>query len=333
MKPPCITFFKKDWPDVTTAMDSLFGLFEDHYPYVSAETEEAWLLGLNWPVDPLWYVDPKVREQARRVFDLSLEELPALCEVRKRRGVPFVFSMFHSRALLAVAAAFETSGTGVFSHIVHVDDHNDLMPCLAVPEKGILRDTAFGVMIDIDDFQSVRDSIDRGIVNKGNFLTAYLLAKPAGEMVYVNRNLPQSAWWLVPQPQSVVLGDHSVVRTSLAFSEEPVVGTWRLEEVACLPQTLELTESDVIWLDIDMDGFNDRYDGDSDRRNRAGTDQEKRELEDRIETFLSDLSVTNWKSRIGAVSVAASPAFFPSEYWDWAIPKICSGLEQLIGGE
>src|SRR5437870_5532329 len=87
-RPVQIPFSKQGWDSANAAMDSLFGLFEDHYPYVISEDDESWVFGLTWPLDPLWYVDPFVSDQARRIFGFSLAELPTLCEVSDCGGIP-----------------------------------------------------------------------------------------------------------------------------------------------------------------------------------------------------------------------------------------------------
>jgi hypothetical protein len=88
--------------------------------------------------------------------------------------------------------------------------------------------------------------------------------------------------------------------------------------------------ADAVWLDVDLDVFCNRYDGDSDRATFEGNHAEQAFMQQRIETFLDQLASATWIDKIEAVSVAISPGFFPAQYWEYAIPAVCNGIERII---
>ena len=85
-----------------------------------------------------------------------------------------------------------------------------------------------------------------------------------------------------------------------------------------------------ILLHIDMDYFNNRYDGDSDWRQRLDV------LDPPLEVVLSKIDelgkiLTNSEIRgnIEDVVVSYSPGFFPAEYWSAADAQLRPYLERL----
>ena len=126
------------------------------------------------------------------------------------------------------------------------------------------------------------------------------------------------------------LNAESVPRSSRSAPSKQIAGSeaWRWQEAPLLP--LGLDDCQSVWLDVDLDAFCNRYDGDSDRAHILSTESERLILRQRMDRFLDRLSNASWKSRGDAVSIAASPGFFPSEYWDEAIPKITDGVADIV---
>jgi hypothetical protein len=316
--------------DANGAMDRLFELFPDHYPFLMSETHSEWTFGLAWPNDPLWFVDPSLPGQAARIFGLSLPELATFTQIRQCAAATFIFSMFHSRALLAPAYAAQRDRAIRFSSIVHIDDHDDLMAPLLTTDAGQLHNSITGRALDLNDPISVSEAIDYGAVNKGSFLAAYVLGKPPGSLVHVGHKLQVGRVWLTPSIVSETLGRQHFSISALDANDSPVPGIWSLTETPHLPTGQIDDGAGAVWLDVDLDAFCNRYDGDSYRRELLATAHERQQMHQRISQFLESLSGSEWRKRIKAVSIAASPAFFPSEYWDDAIPSVCNGVMDIL---
>src|SRR5258708_18860249 len=164
-------------------MDVLFNLFPDHYPHLVAEHESNWEFTLLWPIQEDCFVDPKALTTAKHLFNLNPNQIAPYYQIEHCGEVTFVLSMFHSRAILAPVYASQYF-PNYFSCIIHVDDHADLMGTVlcSTDTPGKLYDTFFHQVIDICDPVSVITAIDSGIINKGNFLTSYLLAYSPGDV-------------------------------------------------------------------------------------------------------------------------------------------------------
>ena len=236
--------------------------------------------------------------------------------------------MFHSRALLAPAILHRDLCHTGFSHIVHVDDHDDLMPPLIALEEGILVDPLSVVPIDLDNVGSINTAIEREVISKGSFLGTYVIAKPAARVIHVRRNSKPRVSWLLTKRAHRTIGSVEVATDFVVFSDSVQPSAWCWEEVGALPLELENCES--VWLDVDLDAFCNRYDGDSNRSDAVATDSEKITLRKGVEDFLHRLSSASWRDRIDAVSLAASPGFFPSEYWGRVIPHLSNGIASIV---
>jgi hypothetical protein len=328
--PVPIRFAKGSAADLNAAMDRIFELFPDQYPVLLSEDGTHWTLGRTWPADASWYVDPNIESNAIHVFGCNLQTLAAYCVSEVVAGIPVLFTMFHSRALVAPALARLMTGARPLRTIIHIDDHADSMPVLlSVRPTGLFESTT-GVQLDLDSIESVAHAVDEGVVNIGNFLTTYMLGKPAGRYIHVKRDFHSEPTPLVPTARYVHLGGQRLELTGLDRGSPSGSGRWTCEEVPQLPLDVPSDEG-AIWLDIDMDEFCNRYDGDSNNSAVPGTELERITTRRRIDDFIARLRGALWLERIGAVSIAASPGFFPSDLWEEMIPMVSRGVAAALG--
>jgi hypothetical protein len=328
---PRVVVAAVDWPSPNAAMDSLFDLFPDKYPALINEASGKWTFELHWPRHLLETVDPLLLGQARNLFDTPLSDLDRYIEVRRHGNADFVFSMFHSRALLAPALAMQRNGS-VPRVVIHVDAHHDLAACLMVPtQPETLANRLFDRKCHLRDPESVNAAIDAGLINKASFLTAFVGATWGTALAHVDHAVAKEQFWLEPVIDSMSFGMVSCERLSIHFRKAVATNArWKVLESPDLPIDLSVQRDDQVWLDVDLDAFCNRFDGDSDARSRRGSAEELGELNQRIGAFLADLTRCHWAANITAVSVAASPGFFPSEYWELAIPAINHGIENVL---
>jgi hypothetical protein len=316
--------------DPNLAMDRLFELFPDHEPALLSETEDCWIFGLSWNANPRTFVDPGVAIAAESLYGLSLSGIGSYHELLRWGECDVVTSMVHSWALLAPSQAVQR-GKRPLSWVVHVDDHTDLMAPLVEPlsQGGSLWDTIFGKEIDLASPSSISAAIRRGILSKGNFLTAYLLAYPSCRAVHIGRDLAEQNFELRHRSDSVEIGEARFAQHGFSLNpvSEQEAGNFR--QARSLPLDLPIGPGGV-WLDIDLDYFCNRYNGDSDRRFASALLGERDEVVRRIQDFLCELRSVAWLKRVEAVSVAVSPAFFPSEYWAEAVAMVRDGVRSVL---
>lgn len=329
---PLITFSRRNVLHVDTVIEYIFNLFPDHYPVVMSENADQWVIGLQWSTDPRWYIDPNVAQTALELYKIPLENVVPFYQVESCYDINFVFSMFHSRAIIAASLATKRYNGSSFDYIIHVDDHTDLMHALIYLGKAerILYDSVFNRAIDIANPESVVAAIERGIINKGNFLTTYLLASHPATLIHIGESLRDKEYWLEVTSSNFNLAGEHFNSTGFIFREEEQSTSWHFKQTPVLPCDLSLEEDDMIWLDIDLDAFCNRYNGDSDHALKPLTIMEQEETIRGIESFLYNLSNVSWLSQVKAVSIAVSPGFFPTDYWEYAIPKVYEGVKRII---
>lgn len=317
-------------PTANDAMDELFERFPDHEPELLVETDDEWRFRLGWTSDPLSFVDPGVAKAAASLYGLSLSEIGGYREVHRWSGRDVVFSMVHAWALLAAALAVSRRGGRPLQWIVHVDDHTDMGELALQPAEfdGAFTDPVFGTGLALADPDSVVSAVRRGVISKGNFLTAYLLGYPGARVTHVGAGLADGSFELVREDVPGMLGGHPLSRTALRRAACPD-GAGRFQRRGTLP-TNAATPGEGVWLDIDLDYFWNRYDGDSNRLGRQLEPGEQDEVMRRVDRFLSELSQAPWIADIEVVSIAVSPGFFPTDHWAAVIPALRTGMREIL---
>jgi hypothetical protein len=317
-------------PTANAAMDELFERFPDHEPELLVETDDEWRFRLGWTSDPLTFVDPGVAKAAASLYGLALPEIGGYREVHRWAGRDVVFSMVHAWAMLAAALAVSRRGGRPLRWVVHVDDHTDMGELALQPTgtEGVLTDVVFGRGLVLADPDSVVSAVRRGVISKGNFLTAYLLGHSGARVTHVGLGLEDGTFELVHAEEPGTLGGRSLPRGRL-LRERSAIGAGRFRRSGELPVEVP-APGEGVWLDIDLDYFWNRYDGDSDKLGRQAEPGERDEVMRRVERFLAELSRAPWITAIEAVSIAVSPGFFPADHWATVIPALRDGVREIL---
>lgn len=329
-----VVFPRAAAPDANAAMDQLFDAFPDHQPLLVSDSADAWTFELRWTADPQTFVDPGVTDAAMRVHGLRLPDIGGHHEVMRWGSRDVVFSMVHAWALVAPALAVQRRGGEPLAWVVHLDDHTDLMaPAVELGEKrGFLYDPVFGTDINVADPGSVTAAVERGTVSKGNFLTAYVIAYPGSQVAHVGEGVSERSFAIEPRRETVELGGMSFPRTALPLTRASEPDAPAFRQTRTLPRELPSQGEGGVWLDIDLDYFCNRYDGDSDRHAQTAAPGELGVVMDRVRRFLAELADVQWLGQVEAVSLAVSPGFFPADHWTEVVPVLQEGLKKVLGG-
>ena len=324
-----VVFPKSAARDRDAAMDELFAAFPDHEPLPVSESDGEWRFRLTWTSEPRTFVDPGVERAAESLYGLSRPEIGGYREVHRWGGRDVVFSMVHAWALLAGSMAVTRRGGDPLGWVVHVDDHKDLGgPIVESLSGGMLRDGVFGADLVLADPDSVVAAIRRGVISKGNFLTAYLLGYPGARVVHVGEGLQEQSFELVRELGTTVLGGRPFPCSG--FRLQRVSGhDGAFRQTRTIPEVIQ-AEGAGVWLDIDLDYFWNRYDGDSDNIDRVALPDEHEQVMHRVERMLGELSSAQWLTDIEAVSIAVSPGFFPTDHWASVIPAVRDGIRHIL---
>jgi hypothetical protein len=217
--------------------------------------------------------------------------------------------------------------------VLHLDDHRDLMsPRLAYQGHG-LTDMITGAPFDVRHPASVLAACESGAVGMGSFLTPFLLAFPncdVRQLCQPPKVVGTTDWSIVPGVEKDDLLVPGADRPAIALESLSEGQAGRYRATNDIRDWLADIGPGPILLHVDMDYFNNRYDGDGDWIDR------RRKHDPPLEKVLSHIDeVTDAMRRAGLVeriedaAVAFSPGFFPAEMWQPAEARLREGLRAL----
>jgi hypothetical protein len=295
----------------------------------------AWRLELGWPDGIERHVDPRIAEQLVAWDGIGLSGMA----LARRRSGRVLTALYDTWTLVSWSewAARTAMASDRRLTILHLDDHRDLgSPRLAQMAGGLI-DLITGEAFDVRDPASVLDACVSGAVGMGSFLTPFLGAFPNSDV----RQLGQG-------PKVVGTTDYAVVRTSVeddllqpgairpAVRLDPAplgaAGPGRYRATSDLAGWLEGIGPGPVLLHIDMDYFNNRYDGDGDWPDRVRRhDPPLDDVLARIDEVTAAIRSSGVLDRIEDAVVALSPGFFPAEMWQPSELRLREGLRELYG--
>ncbi len=300
---------------------------------VASLSSSGWDLKLAWPSDPERHVDERL--------DLGLQwwggGLQRQDMALARRRTPRLLRCLYDSWTLASWCEWLERRGGVDTLnslvILHVDDHRDLASPRLKRDGDKWRDLVTGHRASIGEPSSIVEAIESGGIGMGSFMTPFLEAVGQAEV----RHLCQPPKATVTQDfviriegQPDDLLDPGALRPVATLEPTTGVGPGRYRLTHNLDDWLEGINGGPILLHIDMDFFNNRYDGDSDWRDRpVHHDPPIEEILISVEELSHALRRHGLLEAIEDVVFAFSPGFFPAELWASVDRHLtaCLGLE------
>jgi len=302
---------------------------------------DGWRLTLGWQGDPARLKDPEILNGLNWWSpDLTVADVPFA--VRRDGGLQLAlndcWSLYAWSQWLAGRAEQHARPSELV--LLHVDDHDDLMSPLIVDRDGQWADAITARRFSLLDPPTVASAIRSGAVGVGGFITPLLYHVPRVHVRHLcvtgystkRRGLytietsgavddllapgmSRQAIRLTPAPSGSMPAGHSY-----QVASSPV------EWVAGLPDV-------PVLLHIDLDFFNNRYNGDSDWRSRlCRHDPPLSQMLDSVDRlFVSLGSEEEVVGRIVDITVAISPGFFPTEYWEPVTTAISGHVKRMFG--
>jgi hypothetical protein len=294
--------------------------------------DDCWELELAWPDAAERHVDPAL-DAGLKLWDSIARSEMATARRRSGRVLRALYdtwtlhswSEWHAKSPLR---------EGDMLTILHIDDHRDLMPPRLFRRGDRWVDPIAGRDFEFDKPESVRSAVESGAVGMGSFLTPVLHRFPEADV----RQLTQA-----PKVRSTTdrLIELTVCYDNLLEpgAERPAVsietavegvgpGRYRITDDP--ERWVENTRPGPILLHVDMDYFNNRYDGDGDWQGRPDVLDPPRSLVlSQIDRITETLRVAGLVERIADAVIAYSPGFFPAELWEEADRRLEGGLEEL----
>ena len=301
---------------------------------VEERTLDGWELHLCWSNDHDRYVDPNLKVGLEWWGKSTLSSDMVVSRRREGRILVTLYDTWTlyswSRWLCSMPALADEPIV-----ILHVDDHRDTdSPRLFLDQYG-LRDPLSGLPFSVTEPESVRSSILSGAVGMASFVTPFLHAIPTTEIRHLrplSRTKDTSDYEIsLTEEQDTLIEPHAfrpAIRLRVRNRGTPGPAVQRITPY--MDEWLADLAPRPLLLHIDMDYFNNRYNGDSDWRNqRFSFDPPLNTIIHQIDELTAALYDTGSARNIQDIVVALSPGFFPAEYWEPATIHLMSRLKQL----
>jgi hypothetical protein len=209
--------------------------------------------------------------------------------------------------------------------VLHVDDHEDLMcPRVAIDDDRRLVDLITGQVVDLEQPESVEAALKSGAIGMGSFFAPLMHHVPDVHIRHLRANQPP----IPVQPLGLTTEEDQLLVPDAARIK-PVRGSR-----ATGPGTYLRTSDVTLWADappdapallhLDLDYFNNRYNGDShwDQDDGPRHDPDIVTVCSMVDAIFDALGNSGAVRSIEDVFIGVSPGFFPSELWAPTIERI-----------
>lgn len=290
---------------------------------------------LRWPKDASYYIDPQLTT-GLQWWDSAMSVQGIYSQYRREKN--YQLSLADNWTLYAWSQWLQIKQLQQPIEeviILHIDDHTDCMAPLLQKLDDSWQDMITGQIMRIDDPESVKQAIHSGAISVGAFIAPFFHHFKKITFRHLRNNYrstnPTTKKELYP---SLIYDDllrPGQFRPALSLKTFGAVGQRTIDYLVTNQITewlQDLPREIPILLHIDMDYFNNRFDGDSDWA------EHQRILNPTLEQVLSQISTTFtqlWsaveRSRVEDITVALSPGFFPAEYWSASIDLLHKQLK------
>jgi hypothetical protein len=297
---------------------------------------KGWGLTLSWPAGNDRHIDPNLDQGLTWWGGNTSRQAMALATRREGRLLRCLYDTWTLQSWSEWLAR-QRPGQIHRPTILHVDDHRDLgAPRLFVDGDNWV-DPIAAAPCRICDPASVRSAIESGALGMGSFLTPFLHVVRRAEVRHLCQPPKARAtldYHFRPTTERDTLlapgRERPAVCLDLSATAEIGPGTYRI--TPNVEAWLENLGDSPILLHIDMDYFNNRYDGDSDWRHRPESfDPPLSRILEKIDEMINALAQHRLLDRLEDVVIAYSPGFFPAEFWREADARLTGGLGTLHG--
>jgi hypothetical protein len=303
--------------------DRLFDYFGSRLQSCSLH-DDGWLLTLGWPKDAARYKDPNILKGLSWWSPkMTIGEVPFAVrqEVGFQLALNDCWSLLAWSRWLAGRAAKDDLPTDLV--LLHVDDHDDLMSPLIVNQSQRWVDAITKKEFSLLKPGTVSSAIESGAVGVGSFIAPLLHQVPR---VHI-RHLCVTGYITSRRgAYSVDIGERLDDLLATGASRQSLKLTSASPERAVAGHSYHVASNPSDWLvalpnapvllHIDLDFFNNRFNGDSDWRNRP--DRHDPVLPDilaSVDAVFASLSAERVLQKVVDMTVAISPRFFPAEFW------------------
>ena len=315
----------------------------------AAQVTDGWTLSFSWPSSPEYYVDPRLTEGlswwSETFGEVDVKSIPGALyrESGLQLSLNDSWTIYSWSWWLSRFGSLEALPPAVT--LLHLDDHDDFMkPRIFFQGQG-WRDGISGLALDLWQPKTVEASIRSGAIGIGSFMAPFLHCLPEVYIRHLCATEYSSQRKGPYQVQTVSVADDlldpGALRPALKLQPEHSPGD-NANRIKIHPYTV--TDDTSRWLSglpdgpillhIDMDYFNNRFNGDSDRvLGEAKYDPPLSSVLSRIDAVFESLDTEGILKRLVDVAIALSPGFFPAELWAPSIGRIREHIERFKAEE
>lgn len=214
--------------------------------------------------------------------------------------------------------------------IIHIDDHSDLMSPFIVQSNDQYFDMFTKENVCFHTPQMMKKAIKSGAIYIGSMLTPIALSVPTTRVLHLKQNVSTSLSVMKYSPYTDNMLSRGGQRIAISFckthnTEEPSLYL-QTSDPALLPQYI-LPDSTVL-LHIDMDYFNNRYNGSSSwQTERLGLDLPFFKQTVLMDSICDVIGAINMMVPISCTYIGMSPSFYPSEFWGCGLRYMLASLD------
>jgi hypothetical protein len=305
-----------------------------------------WSIRLFRPDEAEFYVDPNLDQGlewwSRNFGKVDITEIPLA--LHRTKG--WQLSLNDSWTLYAWSRWLQdcSNSTQIAEcvTVLHLDDHDDLMtPRIILDDSTGFRDLITGAAISLRQPKTVAAAVTSGAIGIGSFMAPFLHKFPN---VHV-RHLCSTEYTAERKGPHVVLPVEVLDELLAPGSMRPALRLAKVDAADPLEKPevhpyfvtddldawLKGLPSGPILLHIDMDYFNNRFNGDSDWVDEGPKyDPPLQDVLARIDRVFESLENAGVAERIADFAAALSPGFFPADLWEPSIARIDAHVKRLL---
>lgn len=204
--------------------------------------------------------------------------------------------------------------------VIHLDDHTDLMsPKISVTHNK-WKDMLTGENISFSEPDSIKMAIESGAITVGSMMTPLIHHIGNVDVFHLMQNVDTVFQYLEKGKHSDTLIDPSQKRISINFIDTSYNKNIKSNiylKTSHLSEIIKNIKPEAeIFLHIDMDYFNNRFNGSTDWANyplkhNLSLNEQKMVMSN----FCYNILDVGLVSRIKHISIGISPSFYPAEFW------------------
>jgi len=334
-------------PELTNERDPFLKKYFCELAVTATAAEGSWSIKLFRPHDADFYIDPNLQQGlqwwSKNFGKIDIAEIPLA--LYRTKG--WQLSLNDSWTLYSWSKWLQESGKAIGSPacvtVLHLDDHDDLMtPRIRFDGPNSFRDLITGATINLEQPESVASAVTSGAIGIGSFMAPFLhkirnvhVRHLCSTEYTTERKGPHAVSPIEVLDELLAPGSMrpGLQLHKLADPAEVSVQAGALPYIVTddLDDWLKELPAGPVVVHIDMDYFNNRFNGDSDWVDAGPKyDPPLPQVLARIDAVFESLERGGVAERVEDFAVAMSPGFFPADLWEPSITRIDAHVKRLL---